>query len=1008
MSPEPVACLNLLGAPEWVCGEGTTRFVAERRFQLLAYLAMHGGQWVQRDQLAAMLWPGHETAAARRNLRKVIFRARELPGLQGLVSTEHALAWNVETDLHRCKAALQQGDLDALLNFQDMPPMAGLDDPLNAPWSDWLAAERERWQAQWHSAVMSCLERTAAPGERARGARALLTQDPLDEEALLCLMRAEQEQGHVGAAQAAFRRYAECLAETLGVEPSSELRALARPIPTGAASAAALPAAGEPHRSFVGRRAELQATDEALRSGRTRWLTLLGPGGVGKSRLARVAMEGLSGAMPGGCLWVEMQDLVTTDALLERIAHQLDVQGGAEADPLAPLLARLGDERWLWILDNAEHLVQGPRPLGAWISALLERAPGLSVLVTSRTRLHGRIEQVRHLHGLPVPDEESRDGQAAAAFDAVKLFVARARAADSDFALEAHAAAVVEIVERVGGMPLAIELAAGWVRLLPPAEIARDLRESMDVLERERGSTDPPARPDHHSLRRVLASAWDLLAPRERQTLIALSVCRGGATLSAARAIAEASLPLLSSLVDRSMLSVDARGRFGMHPILQVHAAEHLAAEPAAQARAQQRHADFYARLLAELAPHALGDTRKLIDAVSEERANAEVAWSHALREQRADRVYAMVRALWSYFEHRGQIRDGLTMLKPALALPVADATARRAHQRLRHGLSMLHHRNGNQREGLALAAEGIALGDLGDLEAWVGCHLNAGSCELANGRPEAAHARFTQALNLSLQRQDRHCEAWARGNLGVGLHCLDRLDEAVPTLQQALAMDRELGNQYSVAVHLVNLALAHQARGEWESTRRYAEEGLVVAQAQGLGTITVALRMTLASVHEHAGQLAQARLQLEQGLEAARVGGITMMAFNAECNLAAVQNVQGEWRAAHERMRRLAASVQDHGLVGDQLALCSIYAEWLRGRRRVADAACVWLMVADCPEALPFDRERWRQRAKKAWPADIAPACTLQGVLSALVAESADVANAAEDGQLAQRPALD
>ena len=200
---------------------------------------------------------------------------------------------------------------------------------------------------------------------------------------------------------------------------------------------------------------------------------------------------------------------------------------------------------------------------------------------------------------------------------------------------------MIDIVESVDGMPLAIELAAGWVRLLPAEEIARELRRSMDLLERDPAAPGAPARPEHDSVRAVLDRSWKLLAPRERDAMAALAVFQGGFTRAAALAVAQAPLPLLSSLVDKSLLTVDEAGRFGLHPLVAAFAAERLADDGARADELARRHAAHYAQLLAALAARAGADHRPVVDGIESEFANCRAAWHRAVADASTDHLCA-------------------------------------------------------------------------------------------------------------------------------------------------------------------------------------------------------------------------------------------------------------------------------------------------------------------------------------------------------------------------------
>lgn len=291
-----------------------------------------------------------------------------------------------------------------------------------------------------------------------------------------------------------------------------------RAAPTGTvlATAAAAPPAADV--GFVGRRIELGELEVRLRLPEGRLVTLVGPGGIGKSRLARELLTRSS--FGGREHWVELQDLGDEPAVLARLALLLGVDTNERRDLVDRIASRLAGAPTLIVLDNAEHLPQ----LGALADRLLHAAPSLRVLLTSRVRTRSASEWAFPVAGLAVPDSDSRDLEAAASFDAVRLFDARARGARRGFDLALHLAAVIDIVDAVGGMPLAIELAAACVRLLPPEEIARELHASLAVLERDPALPGGPARPEHHSMRVVLERTWQLLAPAERSALASLSL----------------------------------------------------------------------------------------------------------------------------------------------------------------------------------------------------------------------------------------------------------------------------------------------------------------------------------------------------------------------------------------------------------------------------------------------------------------------------------------------------
>lgn len=928
--------LHLNGAPRLQGpGGAVVVFGPERRYQLLALLAL-AADWVPRETIAGLLWPGHGTAEARRNLRKVIVRAREVPGTEGLQATDHALRWPV---------AVQHGS-GVLLQ--------GLDDDANPAWTDWLRQQRDLR----HQRDRQRLQALDDPAQALALALELLQDDPLDEAAMAATLKAETALGRPAQARRRFAEFSRRLADDLGVAPPDALRALVEPAAATAATASPAPPPAAPDADFVGRRLELAEAQALLAQPGCRLLTVLAPGGMGKSRLARQLLSRVAAGFPGGAHWIELQDLADLPSVWGRLAQQLGLALADGEDALLHVASALPAARTLLVLDNAEHLPG----LTASLDRLLDHAPALSLLVTSRARLHGPHEWLLPLAGLAVPDVDSRDAEAAPSFDAVRLFERRARAAQRGFVLDRHLPAVIDICAAVDGMPLAVELAAGWVRLMPPAEIARDLATSLDVLARDPAGPGAPARPEHVDMRSVLARSWQLLGEAEARAMAALSVFRGGFTRAAAQAVAGVPLPLLSALVDRSLLAVEGEGRFNAHPLVQVHAAEQLAADPARAAELRRRHAGHFAGWMAERAPLTRGRMDRLLQEVAGEFANVREAWAWSLQALDAEAIGRIVRAWWVFFEMTGRLAEGAALIAPALALPEDTSERRRALARVRHGLSMLQHRRGLNAEGLEIARAGIAYGeDCGDFEAWTGCVLNSGSCLWVMGALEAAHGAFERALDAARCHGDRHCTAWALGNLGVTLADRGEGERSLAVLREALAIDRELGNQYQVVVHLLNLSSTGKLLGRLEEARARGEEALALALRHDMTAFALTARGMLASLLVRQGRHAEARAQLQQCQQDAQRHGQTQLRIGVLGQLARLRALDGDRAGALHAVRDGVQLAQSCRMAPDVLRCLLGWAQVLRAEGDLPGAARVVLMLQRRPEAAAPDIAGWQ-----------------------------------------------
>lgn len=318
---------------------------------------------------------------------------------------------------------------------------------------------------------------------------------------------------------------------------------------------------------FVGRNLELVDLAARLHDPTCRLLTLVGPGGIGKTRLAAEAAERVRDQFAEGGYFVALQPLTSPDSIIPAIIEAIDCQIFTSSNPKGHLLNYLAEKTVLLLLDNFEHLLDAA-PL---VSELLMESPGLKVLATSRERLNIRDEWVFEVGGLslPQPDGTAEIGD----YSAVQLFVQNARRVQPGFNLAENRAAVAQICNLLDGLPLALELASSWVRALSPAEIVQEIERGLDILETS--ARDVPAR--HRNMRAVLDYSWNRLSKAEQDAFSRFSIFRGGFRREAAQAVAGASLPILASLVDKSWLQHDSAGeRYDIHELLRQYGREQL------------------------------------------------------------------------------------------------------------------------------------------------------------------------------------------------------------------------------------------------------------------------------------------------------------------------------------------------------------------------------------------------------------------------------------------------
>ncbi len=408
---------------------------------------------------------------------------------------------------------------------------------------------------------------------------------------------------------------------------------------------------------FVGRRRELEDAKRTM--GEARLLTILAPGGAGKTRLAIQVAAEFANEFADGVFFVALAPISSSSDIVQAVAESLGIALSTDEDPPSQLLAYLANKTQLLVFDNFEHLADG---VGI-VTEILKHAPDVKVIATSRSRLKISGETVMTLHGL---DTSWETAEGALRTSGVRLFVHAAKRADASFSLsDDDLDPLGEILEQVGGMPLGIELAAAWVYALQVSEIATEIGKSLDFLESEAG--DVPDR--HRSIRAVFDYSWTMLTEDERSSFSALSLFRGGFTREAAEAVSGASMRNLANLVSRSLLVHDRDlGRYTVHELLRQYAADALSEDATRSQTVRGAHASFYANVAAhaeELIPTR--DQPEALRIVEDDLDNIRAAWRYSLATGDAVAVRQFIIGLWILHEIRGWHQSAVELFGEAL-----------------------------------------------------------------------------------------------------------------------------------------------------------------------------------------------------------------------------------------------------------------------------------------------------------------------------------------------------
>lgn len=654
--------LRLLGKPEVKLGDKqVTGFISSKAPALLFYLAVTGTSHA-RESLAALLWGEMSAQQASKNLRNVLSNLRALLGDHLTISRydvafdRDAPYWlDVELFLDALGDDASKQDLQNLHRAVELVQGDFLDgfyagDTLG--FEEWVLGKRALLNGLMvqalHTLVVKHLERE----EYAAGieyANRLLAIEPWREETHRHLMLLYARSRQRSAALAQHDICKRVLRSELNADPLPETTALYERI----FSAAAPPPHNLPPQltPLIGRAQELAQIAELLNNPAAQLITLFGPGGIGKTRLALHVAEksidpetNLDAPFADGVFFIPLADAAaagddTRGALFQAIADTLGVELKSTLPPQAQLLNYLRERSLLLLLDNFEQFVADARAL----SDLLRYAPRVRVIVTSRVRLNLKHEYLLEIGGLEYPVLRGLPLDAVLDYSGVSLFVQCARRAQPHFALtRENAAHVARICELVQGAPLGIELAASWLRLLSPEEITGEMEKSLDVLYT--GAQDAPER--QRSVRAVFEYSWDLLSGGEQQMFRSLAVFRGGFDREAAAHVVGASLPVLAGLVDKSLLRRSAAGRYAIHELLHLYASEKLEQEPERE-RVHDTHCRYFAELLARhQAQLQSEDVSSVLTALGAERENVRAAWNWAVTHRRVHEMNLFMECL--------------------------------------------------------------------------------------------------------------------------------------------------------------------------------------------------------------------------------------------------------------------------------------------------------------------------------------------------------------------------
>ncbi|HJS17145.1 MAG TPA: tetratricopeptide repeat protein [Anaerolineales bacterium] len=924
--------IHLLGTFDIKDGKKAVSITSRPAQSLLAYLVLNAGTSHRREKLAGMLWPDSLEETARDNLRHALWRIRKalpLPSkVEYIVADDLSIAFNASAEywldaaeLEKQRESVSADELIAVLSQYQGELLPGFYD-------EWVFLEREHLNSVFENKMarlMSLLQDENRWQDILDWGERWIKLGQKPEPAYRCLMSAHAAKGDMSRVAATYQRCVKSFKE-FGIEPSEQTRALYERLKLGTETletGSSVPVRERrkesrktnlpvPLTSFIGREKEVDEIIHLLN--RNRLMTLLGSGGVGKTRLAIQSSNKLMNKFRDGIWWIDLVGVKDDSLVVKEVARVLELIESPDQPVIDLLVSHIASRQMLLVLDNCEHLVSACAQLA---DQLLSACENLKILATSREALDIFGEMAWHVPSLTLPIADTTV-QGLDKYESVRLFLERAKVMQPQFSLsEQNAKAVIQICRRLSGMPLAIELAAARVKMMSVDEIASRLDDRFNLLT----SGSRAALPRHQTLRATIDWSYDLLASPERILLRRMAVFSGGFTLEGVEIVCSSQdlkrreiLDLIGRMVDKSLVIVEqsltSATRYRMLETIREYARQKLE-EAGEMVDLHNRHLEYFVRLAEEAERNTFGAySVKYHRRLDEELDDIRTAMEWSIQTHQATMAFRLGAALFYFWYNRSSIGgDWLRQLNRALQLPEGtERTAERAQALNAKGyFYWADVTSDNPRPSLE---EALSISrELGNNAIAARALCNLGLVETVEGNHEKARSYFEESLELFSKVDSSIVEyIWSLTFLGDIDFNQNDLNNAQIHYEQSASALREIRDRNFLAYVVRRLGQLAWHCSEFDKASLLCNESLTINQELGDERGVIASLSAFAGKATAEGNLAYAA-QL----------------FGAVETLLRSKNIRLVYMDRLERERNTA-------ILGDQLSPDAMDKAWRKG----------------------------------------------------------------------------
>ncbi len=934
---------------------------------LMLYLA-YRNDWVSRSELAFLFRPDETELIALKHLRLQLHRAKKLVWVDDFVGLEphnfvaekDRIRFSINTDIDDFKTAVAAEDWQTAIELYSAPLFEGYS-PADLPtYGAWLELERSELESQYLLALQTHATNLEAQGDYQTSSELYAKQlaiDALAEEAVQAYMRTLYQLGSRDKALKAYDNFSKLLIEEFEVEPLEATQVLAKTIRNGESITGSIEELGEDAKltlktiiklpkqatRFVGRVQELKHLSETLSDESCRLLTLIGLGGSGKTRLSIALAQQQHHRFKDGIYFIALSKVNNSAAIITLLAQELNIKLSPRQDAKVQVLKYIEDKEMLLVMDNFEHLLNSSEANLAMdaavtapelIAQLLEQSHNLKVLVSSRERLGLTGEWLVDVEGLAYPKdvEAIAEGDELGNYEAIQLFMNSAlRVAPRLSFTEQDFLDIVSICAQVEGLPLAIELAASWARIMPISRIKTELDKSYELLESD--LLDLPEK--HRNIKQIFDTTWQSLSDVKKTTLTKLSVFSGDFSLDAAEFVSGTHFSLLLSLVNESLLKRVPPARFELHQLLKQYSSEVLLKSDTVVEDVKDKHAHFYSQVLKDSGLEDGPKHREGLAQLRVDSANIESAWSHYSRLKDYTALNAIRPAMFYYFHGQALFSEGLELFSKTYTKLTAElpSTKNLDYIQLKCSLQVIRGRFYSHlvqpSESFPCYEEALALALDHDLQSIVAqCHDYMGEAKLHIGEVEIARNYLEKAYDYHKNTENWQAISYNQNALGNLLKRQGKYAEAQQYFDTALKAALKLDDLMWQANITNNLANLTEVEGKYLEAESYYQHCLTVFDKLGYVLGIAGTKTNLGFVALRLGKTAEAKRLTTESLEMKRqIGNKASMGISL-INLGEIALYSKDYGEAQNYLLEVLQIGHDNSLVPLVLEVLPVLAD--------------------------------------------------------------------------------